>query len=76
MQRRATSPHHGVAGLTYRIGSSQAKLLSFAPSVVALHVMKLLSLISSGSSLHDDRPPSLRGATTKLYSPLPRSYTR
>ena len=31
---------------------------------------------ATGLSLHDDRPPSRRGATRGPYSPLPRSYTR
>lgn len=31
---------------------------------------------ATGPSLHDDRPPSRKGATTRPYSPLLRSYTR
>lgn len=31
---------------------------------------------ATGSALHDDGPPSRSGATTRPYSPRPRSYTR
>ena len=30
---------------------------------------------ATGSALHDDRPPSRRGATTMPYSSLSKSYT-